>query len=38
MAKKQIIIFHDEIDYINYEGRIDHEGKDTNYFEKRLDL
>ena len=28
----------DEIDYINYEGRIDHEGKDTNYFEKRLDL
>jgi len=29
----------DEIDYTNkYEGRIDHEGKDTNYFEKRLDL
>ena len=28
----------DEIDYINYEGRIDHEGKDTNYFNKRLDL
>jgi hypothetical protein len=29
---------NDEIDYIKYEGRIDYEGKDTNYFNKRLDL
>jgi hypothetical protein len=29
----------DEIDYIKYEGGIDHEGKDMNYFDqKRLDL
>jgi len=29
----------DEIDYIKYQGRIDHEGKDINYFDqKRLDL
>lgn len=29
----------DEIDYTKYEGRIDHEGKDINYFDqKRLDI